>query len=375
MKEMENENKAENSLEMRKSNIELLRIVAMFGIVIFHHFGTKMPNGMVALSEGFGKDSYFYDFVNNSTAGLDIKTLIFDFLFGHLGNGGNLIFMLITGYFLFGREFGIEKRVKAAKKVLCITLFWGVVLAIVYGILAGFFYPMEGLPSYKPSFNLFSWLCDTNTWYLQAYGVFILLILPILKYFESKIDKKKHWAIIVMLVALCFFDYASFLPNIWISIYLLEFTLCYYIGGYIAKYPNDISLWKLFAMFFGYMALYFVYEFAWRSSMRKMYEPHQYSYVSVMQPFICCLIYAVLLFMIFEKMNFKSKVINRIAKATPGIYLFHFNLINTVYVIANTFWWKDWSLGGFCKFILIDAVLLFAAGLLIDCVYPHRGRS
>ena len=38
--------------------------------------------------------------------------------------------------------------------------------------------------AYRPIFTLPNWLSSSNMWYLQAYGCFILVILPILKLFD-----------------------------------------------------------------------------------------------------------------------------------------------------------------------------------------------
>ena len=37
----------------RRANIDLLRVFAMFGIVMYHHFGMTVPNHFVELRNGF----------------------------------------------------------------------------------------------------------------------------------------------------------------------------------------------------------------------------------------------------------------------------------------------------------------------------------
>lgn len=364
---MISENELEKAKNVRQSNYELLRILAMFGIVLYHHFGNKTPNGFIDLPMGFTQENYFYDIVNN-TSFFDFKTLILDFCYGHFGQGGNLIFMLITGYFLFGKELNFSKRVKSVYKILFITAFWGCLLTIITTLIVKFLYPLGGAPLFKPVFNFLSWFSSSNMWYFQAYGIFILVIIPILKYFEPRIDKKTHISIIAMFIALFFLDYAQYLPNIWLSSKILQFVLCYYIGGYVSKYSIQFSLKKLLSVLVIYIMLFFAYEYYWRASMRKMYEPFEYSYISVMEPFISSLIFSVLVFLIFSKINFKSRIINCIASTTPGIYVFHYVLIDETFAIANTYWWNDWSLGGYCKFILIDSILLFVIGYILDSV-------
>lgn len=352
----------------RQSNIELLRILAMFGIVIFHHFGRKTLCLFNPLPTGFEESAYFYDVINNCTSSLDFRSLVLDFCYGHFGNGGNLIFMLITGYFLFGKDVNLEKRVKQVIKILFIVVFWGCVLTIATAIVIKYFYPFGGVTSFKPTFNLPNWLSGKNMWYLQAYCIFILIIVPLLKHFEHKIDQKRHKLLIAMLTVLLLSDYQSYIPNIWLSDKILEFVMCYYIGGYVKKYRVKYSLKKLLFILLSYIVCYFLYEYYWRRGMRKLYEPYGYSYVDVMEPLICTLIFAVIVFLIFSKINFSSRIVNHISRAIPGIYIFHYNMTAICFAFADTYLWHTWSLSRYIVFIIIDSVLLFFMGYLIDLV-------
>lgn len=360
--------KTELGTNTKKSNFELLRIFAMLGVVIFHHFGNKALCSFVELPEGFSGSSYFYDVVNNCTNSFDLRTLLLDFCYGHLGDGGNFLFMLITGYFMFGKPLNYEKNIKSVKKLLLLTAFWGCMLTLVYGVAIKCFYPIGGVKAFKPIFQLPNWLSGSNMWYFQAYGIFLLLVIPVLKRFEEKIDQKSHRQLIAVLVCLFFLDFNKFLPNIWLSVRILEFIACYYIGGYISKYSVSVSWKKLWLTLISYMAVYFAYEYYWRMGMRKMHDPSEYTYTSVMSPFVCCLIFAVIVFLMFSKLDFSSPVINHIASATPGIYIFHLNVISLSFAFANTYWWKNWSIGGYLAFVMIDSILLFLIGYLVETI-------
>ena len=351
---------------LKKSNFELLRILAMFGIIIFHHFGNRVICQFAVLPNGFSIDKYFYDVINNTTKSFDFRTLLLDFCYGHFGNGGNFLFMLITGYFMFGKSLNYEKNIKSIKKILFMLLFWGFVLTAVYGIVIKVFYPIGDVSSYKPIFLLPNWLSGSNMWYFQAYGIFILIVVPILKRFENRIDRNIHKKIIAVLVCLFFLDFSKYLPSIWLSERVLQFVTCYYIGGYISRYSISVSWKSLWLALMSYMAVYFAYEYYWRMGMRKMYNPSEYSYISVMQPFICCLIYAVIIFLMFSKLNFSSRAVNHVAAATPGIYIFHFNMISLCFAFANTYWWKNWTISGYIAFVIVDTIILFGVGCIID---------
>lgn len=363
----------------RKANYDLLRIIAMLGIIMFHHFGSRTPNRFVELSSGFTNSKYFYDFINNVPGKVSSVSLLMDFCYGHLGNGGNLVFMLLTGYFLFGRKITFPKRVRSAGKVLYAILFYGIVLTLINAALLKFAYPFDCFKGYLPLFTLPNWLSGDNMWYLQAYGIFILVILPLLKLFEEKLTQTSHLCLALSLLFVHFLAYSIYLPDLWLHQRILNFILCYYIGGYFAKYPVQISLKKLIACACSYIVIYFLYEYYWRYANAVAYSPSEYSYLDVMQPFICCIIYAVLLFLIFARIEVPSwvspKLLGRLSVSTLGIYIFHYNMISLSFILAETYWWSNWSRKGFFVFVIIDTILLFVAGTLIDLLrqwsYKH----
>lgn len=359
-------------MSKRKTNFDLLRIFTMLGVILFHHFGTKMPNNFVRLTEGFSENTYFYDFINNAASGTVSKlSLLMDFCYGHFGNGGNYIFMMITGYFLFGRKISFPKRIRTVGNILFALLYYGIILTVI-NFIVFCHYPFSHAPSFRPLFTLPNWLGGANLWYVQAYGVFILVILPLLKLFEEKLTKQTHLCLAVALVFINFLAYQTYLPNLWISFQIMNFIMWYYIGGYISKYKVSVSGKKLLIMSAVYVVMYFAYEYYWRLSCSVMWEPSEYSYIDVMQPFICCLIYASLCFLIFNNINITFKgdkisgFLTAVSASTLGIYVFHYNMINITFLLGDTFWWHDWSRKGYFLFCIIDSIMLFVIGAVLD---------
>lgn len=338
----------------RSSNFELLRIVAMLGIVMFHHFGVKYPNYFVELTGGFTLEDYFYDFITNTGAKVSILSVLLDFCYAHFGEGGNLIFMLLTGYYIFDKEYSFSRRINKAKDIFLTIVFYGFIFLFYY------------FAFFKTIFTLPQWLCGDNLWYLQCYGVFIIVILPLLKLIEPKLSKTMHLNISLGLVSLQFFAWNIYLPNFWISDQLLKFIMCYYIGGYIAKYKINPNWKKIIGLSISYLVFYFIYEYCWRYFNFTTREPNEYAFTSAGGAFIYCLIYAVLMLLIFQKITFQSNIINIVSSTTIGVYTFHYVIMEYNYTIANQYWWHDWSLLGYCKFVVIDTFLLFIIALLLD---------
>ncbi len=361
-------------MEKRKTNLDLLRIMAMYGIIVFHHFGNKTLNHIVHLSGGFSNDTYFYDFVNNthlSSGHVSIFSLLMDFCYGHFGNGGNFIFMLITGYFLFGRDISFSKRVRSAASILYALLFHGIVLTLINYFLLVRFYPFSSYKSYRPLFTLPNWLSGENMWYLQAYGCFILVVLPVLKLFEKQLTKKTHLCMVIFLIFIRFLAYNKYFPNLWVSSKMLDFTLFYYLGGYIAKYDFRFKLKSLLLFSSFYFLIYIAYEYYWRYACSIMYKPSEYSYIAVMSPFICCLIFAVACFLIFNRIRcpkYYSNFISTVSDKTIGIYIIHYNLISISFIAADYLGWDNWSRKGYFLFAILDSIVLFVIGFLIDIV-------
>ena len=359
-------------LKKRKSNFDLLRVFAIFCIIIFHHFCKNTPTLFITLPAEYDESThFFYDLINNIPGSVSKLSLVMDFCYGHFGNGGNLIFMTITGYFLFGRKISFSKRVRTAANILYAILFHGIVLTIIDIIIVFVYLPLSSNVAYQPIFNFPNWFSGDNMWYLQVYGLFILIVLPILKLFENKLTQKSHLCLMITLVFINFLAYRTYIPNVWLSTKMENFIMCYYMGGYISRYKVRIRSKKLALYTLIYLAAYFIYEFSWRYSCATAYKnPLQYSYVDVMQPFVCALIFAVLSFLIAVNIKMPSgilsKAVGSLSTSTIGIYIFHYNFISLSFILANKIWWHDWSQKGYFIFVILNSLLLLIGGYVID---------
>lgn len=94
----------------RDSNIELLRIITMFLIVLYH-----------LCRHGFSEYLYDYSFSFNN---LFIKTV------SHMGGFSNCVFLMISGYYLVDARFSWKKVVKLIFQCFFVSLFIGTLLFI-----------------------------------------------------------------------------------------------------------------------------------------------------------------------------------------------------------------------------------------------------
>lgn len=358
-------------LNKRSASIDIVRIIAMLGIILFHHYVTKAPDAFVQLPPGFSNDWLFVDIVNNVDGYVLKSTLLMDFAVDHLGYGGNFVFMLITGYFLFGKPLPFRKRVKKGLDVVFALIFYGILLTFVSFAMLKVVWPHINNALVTPLFTLPNWLSGKNMWYLQAYGLFILIVLPLLKLFENRLTKEIHGSVCIALFSIHLFAYQIYLPNLPLSDNIVFFIMCYYIGGYIQKYGLKPSLKQLVFALILYIIIYFCYAYYWRYTNMTLHAPHEYHHDAVKQPFICTMTFGFLCFAIASKAHVSlgkktSAILGAISRASIGIYIFHMSVLNYSAIIANWLWWHDWSTKGFFLFSIIDTLLLFAISCVIE---------
>lgn len=103
----------------RESNIELLRVICMFMIVAYH----LISNGLLKLN---GANDY------TVWADGNILNKITSAFFFPGGATGNMLFFMITGYFLAEKEF------HSGKSVITETILYSVVFSLLFLILKVF---------------------------------------------------------------------------------------------------------------------------------------------------------------------------------------------------------------------------------------------
>lgn len=109
----------------RDSNIELLRIIAMVLIIlshiVIHCIGVQLTDttSIIRLDNGLFNNPVFY------------KKLLILVSFTPVGIVGNVIFVIISGYFMVNREINIGKT---AKKLL-IQLGYSVIILIIISMI------------------------------------------------------------------------------------------------------------------------------------------------------------------------------------------------------------------------------------------------
>lgn len=199
--------KKRQSVKVRNSNFELMRIIMMI-LIVAHH---------LVVNSGI---SDFYDF-NNVTA-----NMIFLQLFGMFGKTAINCFTLITGYFMVKSNITIQKFLKLYLEVK----FYKFVIYAVF-LLTGYEqFSFGGL--FK---TIFSVAYGANVGYTGTFVVMFLFI-PILNILVHAMNKCQY-QYLLLLIFVYFTVFSTFIMND-----TFDFTawlICvYFIGGYIRLYSN-----------------------------------------------------------------------------------------------------------------------------------------
>ena len=333
----------------RKSNFELMRIVSMIMIIIWHLilFGNfyESSSGMTRI---------FLDF---------LKVL----LVVHVNS-----FILLSGHFQCEKEFKFSKFLKL------FNLIWFYKVIILLIVLFIGFTSLSTLDILK---NL-SPINYNDYWFLGSYLV-LYLISPMLNKVINNSSKKsllKYIIVIFLIVSILstFTIEEAFFNNYGYSI--SNFILLYFIGAYIRKYPIKIKKLTnktkqllliggyLFFSLFNFLLLYFSYQIENINSISNYISSIFKSSFYYDNPFV--IICSILFFLFFKNLNIKSsKVINLISSTVLGVYLIHNNKLLRGFVF-DCFGNGSLMTNGLkvFLFLIIQSLLLFIICSLIELI-------
>ncbi len=287
----------EKNKTTRNSSIELLRIVAMFMIVVSHYFfhgGVKMGDVSLAFN----------------------RVLI---QWGGLGNLGVVIFVAITGYFMCT---GTLKAKSLFRTAFSSWFYSYVILAV--------FIAVYGIPEIKSAIRALMPITFGEHWFVTVY-IALMLFSPFINKLLNVITRRQFIVLNCTMLVLW-----AVVPTFTkMSFYSREFTQClmfYILGAYLRMYPDNFLTRKRYA------ALVTVSSFALMmlsavacdilSQNFGIFSGGSYWYA---RNSIFVIAAALSLLVLFTKLRINSKAVNVLASCTFGVYLIHDNqLLRTV---------------------------------------------
>lgn len=321
----------------RMSNFELLRIIAMVGIVFFHYSDHGCAN--ITLSNSL-ESNY-----------------VFQSLFRIGGGIGNCIFVLLTGYFMINSKITLSKVLRLWFQVLFYSLF----SLLIYLAVSG---------NYRSSLIGYSLFPITHNvyWFFTTYMV-LFLCTPLINAGIKSLTNRS----LLLTTALLFSCFSlmptlgnyTFIDNnrlgVFVTLYLMGAWFRIY-GCYLwdVKRINFISL--VVALIFISLSEWSILTNGWGSGVQSRYR-----YVWGMeQALVVVASYA--LFIYFATVSIKSnRLINVIAGTVFGVYLIHMNPLTTNYIWYDVFGIQDWFKNDLMPlYWLLTGLLLFVSCSFIE---------
>ncbi|MBQ6494983.1 MAG: acyltransferase [Bacilli bacterium] len=339
-------------MKTRESNYELMRIISMFLIIIYHTIG-------------YGNLIY-------NTDNIYMKGLLYLIRYTAIVHVNS--FVLLSGYFQSKSKFKLSKLLNL---VLCTLFYVNVLNLVLYKI--GY---LHDVTKFSLLTNILPSLIG-NYWFISTY-VLLYILSDYLNLVINRLNKDEYKKLLVVLfivVSIIPFVFGhSVFNNSGFSLY--NFVFLYFIGGYLRRYPLKDSYYfnrysktgyLFFLIFIFFMMVFISFSLYALTNEQSSIEAVDWIIDRINDvrrghstPYV--IIQSICYFEIFGLLSFKSKIVNYLSSCTFGIYLFHEHkyIRPIIYVLLGV------DRGGYSfsfwvfKDILVCAIIIFLLGVIID---------
>lgn len=338
----------ETSVKQRQSGIELLKIIAMFLIVISH-----CAQSMI------GSENFILSNINIEQPTTD-HTIFILYFFRHLGVLGNTVFLLSSVWFLVDNK--NLKLNKIANMVLNVYVI-SVIFLLIFLTMGVDIFVEDILKCLFPTTFSLNWYI---TCYLLLYSIY-----PLLNTVINKLTQKQHLAYNCVFFIL-YFLIGSIRESFYVN-ELICFIIIYFIAAYIKKYNlklisnQNINLIFLFAGIFLFVLLLLAMNLA--VSHISAAGQHMFHFANNHNPIIFIIAFS--MFNIFRNLKIQFNAINYISSLTLFIYIIHENFLFRKYLrpaLLFSFWETSGRMN-VALFSLICSLILLIASALAAMLY------
>lgn len=301
----------------RSSNYEMLRLLAMLAIILYHITFHCITGQISAIRE----DGQLY--FNRPVFYKSLFVLEIANTFGSLGNA---IFILLSGYFTCaaGKTLNL---VGTAKKLLTQLAFSCVILVIASQI-------VRQLMLDEYVYALDSGIFNSGSWFVGYYFLIIVIATLFLNRFLEKRNQKEYICFLVVVFSLTQFIWSGGVLDGTIGSGRLLGTgiFLYALGGYLRKY-NPLQRIRTWVFPVTILAMYAFVFLSYYNVVMRGIDDYYKKGAAFTQPLpvygnmdIVIMILTVALFEWFGRMpRFQSRCINFLSAATFMVYLIHDN--------------------------------------------------
>lgn len=274
----------------RNSSIELLRIIAMF-MILMHHF--IVHNGYDVLKLPLGPERIFFQLVMQGG-----------------GKVGVVIFFSISAWFFLDKEQTIKSNLKRVWIMERELLFWSLILVAFYLVFDRTDLGMKLMVKSIAPLSMGLW------WYATAYAIFLAL-LPFLSRGLKALGREYHLALAATVLTI--WGLLSFIPGAqslsdnvfgFIYVFILISAYKWYMKPFTTK-----QIWLLTGIGFGFFLLYTV------ASATLSLMGHDMGIFITGSWRLPVVMVGFGMFLLFDRITFHSRAVNRIAQSAFSVYL------------------------------------------------------
>lgn len=275
---------------LRNSSIEMLRIIAMFMILMSHFIG---HNGYDVLKLPLGPERIFFQLVMRSGGAI-----------------GVVIFFSISAWFFLDREQTIKSNLKRVWIMERELLFWSLILVTFYLVFDRADLGMKLMVKSVMPLSMGVW------WYATAYAIFLAL-LPFLSKGLKALGREYHLKLAATVLVI--WGLTSFIPEMigindgflgFIYLFILISAYKWYMKPFTTK-----QVWLMTGIGLGFFLLYTA------ASATLSLLGHDMGIFITGSWKLPVIMVGFGMFLLFDRVTFHSRVINRIAQSAFAVYL------------------------------------------------------
>lgn len=324
----------DKNANIRESNYELLRVIAIFMVILLHCLG------------GWGKT-----LINIEQWSVRFYGAIFFESFFIISVN---LFIFITGYFQIKKD---KVNIKKLIELFGITVFWYVLLYFI-GIILG-----------DVSFSIKSFvftiipLMKGPVWYVNTY-IILMIFSPYINKFLKSLDKQQYRKLLILMI--CIFSILpKFLPmpsNNDKGYGIVTFVLIYSIAGYIRLFKDDFNKSKNRYLLRWFLCSFTVFMLS-LLSYKLINSSNAWGYNNLFN-----ILSAMYLFLYFSKLNISSKVINYISTYCFSIYIIHINPSITKFIYEDLLNFDKYYNNFILAYIFIATLIIFTICVVAEFI-------
>lgn len=338
----------------RQSNFELMRILSMFMIVLWHVIKNNI------------------NFVETPNIVHFFLMIIICTIVIHVNS-----FVMVSGYFSSSKK---KNSWKKAFSLVGVTWFYKVAIALIlFFVTVGVLGPNELLKEFFPLDIIRSY------WFINCY-ILLLLLSPFLNILLDHLTESQYRKL--LLTSFLLFSVLPFVTNQTMvsndGFNLIQFIFLYLIGAYFMRYPLEknyhfkyfsknkiqvLSLLLFLTCIFFNLCIYFLSLYLKgidQVLLQEVGEALHHSIFCYSSPII--IIQTIAYFQFFKTLSFQNKWINLVASLTFGVYLFHENYYLKLILYAPFQIHKHAQNMGIFVYAFVIAFSIFLVGIIIEWI-------